>query len=345
MGAITQTFLAGFETRAEHIRENEYLRLTASDRMWWDQVAKKRQGVTKKDVITFLFQSAMIRDGGDGGNIDFEDIAGKYTEVEARFAQAGLRITKAQMTDVLNGIVGGEAFDIADEWNSAIGAYMAYWPQKLVTHAIKNGHTASLYTGYDAKAFFATDHPLHPADVSRGTYSNLLTGAGTYDISSAVTDSAALINLGKVYSHVASIKMPNGEDPRGLRVAGILCGPQLALRVGGLLDAKFVAKDGGTGGGAADVAGYISRLGVKVIQADELAGYESDTTYFVIAEQASTSKLGAFIYSEREAFNVRNYGPMTESQLGRQNVFEWQCEGRNAVGCGHPFLLFKVRAT
>jgi hypothetical protein len=178
MGAITQTFLAGFETRAEHIRENEYLRLTAADRLWWDQVAKKRTSVTKREIITFLFQSAMIRDTGNGGNIDYEDIAGKYTEVENRFAAAGLRVTRAQLSDVMNGVVGGEAFDIADEWNAAIGAYMAYWPQKQITHAVKNGHTAALYTGYDGKAFFATDHPLHPADVSRGTYSNLLSGAG-----------------------------------------------------------------------------------------------------------------------------------------------------------------------
>jgi phage major head subunit gpT-like protein len=344
MGAISQTFVAGFETRAEHVRENEYLRLTASDRMWWNKVATKRPSVTKKEIVTFLFQSAMIRDTGSGGNMSFEDLAGDYLEIESKFAGAGLRITKAQMTDVLGGVVGGEAFDIADEWNSAIGAYMAYWPQKQVAYALKNGHTAALFTGYDGKAFVATDHPLHPQDVARGTYKNLLTGGDAADISVAVTDAAALDNLAKVFNHIASIKMPNGEDPRGLRPLGIICGPKLALRVGGLLDAKFVAKDGGSGGGGADVSGYISRLGYQVIQADELAGYESDTTYFVVAEQATSSKVGALIYSEREPFQVRNYGPMTESELGRQNVFEWQCEGRNAVGCGHPYMLFKVKA-
>ena len=136
MGAISPTFLAGFETRAEHIRENEYARLASADRLWWDLVAKKRASVTKREIITFLFQSAMIRDTGNGGNINFEDLAGKYTEVENRFAAAGLRITRAQMEDVMNGSVGGEAFDVADEWNASIGAYMAYWPQKLATHAI-----------------------------------------------------------------------------------------------------------------------------------------------------------------------------------------------------------------
>ncbi len=344
MGAVTQTFLAGFETRAEHIRENEYLRLTASDRMWWDKVARKRPSVSKKEIITFLFQSAMIRDTGNGGNINFDDIAGTYTEVENSFAAAGLRLTRAQMTDVLNSIVGGEALDLSDDWNSAMGSYMAYWPQKKVAHALMNGHTASLYTAYDGKALFATDHPLHPMNIAAGTYKNLLTSGDAADISSAVTDSAALINLGKVFAHIAAIKMPNGEDPRGLRPKYIVCNPKLGLRVGGLLDAKFISKDSGSGGGAADVAGYISRLGLEVVMADELAGFESDTTYFVVAEQASSSKLGSIIYQEREPFSVRNYGPMTESELGRQNTFEWQVEGRNAVSAGHPFLIFKVKA-
>lgn len=343
---ITPTFLAGFEARAEHVRENEYARLAASENIWWDLVAKKRPSVTKKEIITFLFQSAMIEDTGDGGNIGYDEIAAAYTEIENRTAARGLRIQKQKMEDMLNGVVGGEALNEAEEWNTAMGSYMAYWPQKKVADYIKNAHTLSLATAYDGKAFFATDHPLHPNDVARGTYSNLLTGAGTYDISSAVTDAQALTNLGKVRTHLATIKMPNGVDPRYLRIAGILCGPSLALRVGGLLDSKVIAKDGGSGGGSADVAGYISRLGVKkVIECDELAGFESDTTYFVIAQQAESSPMGAIIYQEREAFSVNNYGPMTDAILGRQDVFEWQLKGRNAVSGGHPFLLFKVKAT
>lgn len=345
-GALTPSFLTSFETRMQYVRENEYLRFAAGDNLWWDKIATRRTSTSKKDIITWLLASAMIRDTGNGGNIAFDDIAAHYTEIESRFAAAGFKITRAQLEDVHNGIVGGEAIDLADEWNTQIGAYMGYWPQKKIAEFLKNAHDSSFATGYDGKAFFATDHPVHPKALERGTFSNLLTGSGTYAIDATIDDATALANLTKVFAHIASIKMPNGEDPRFLRPAGILCSPTLAPRVAQLVDAKFIAKTAGSGAGSADVSALIKRLGfAPPVQADELAGFESDTTYFVICEQLQSSKLGAVVYLEREPFQVRNYGPMSEAELSRRNEFEWHCEGRNAVAPGHPYLLFKVKAT
>lgn len=344
MGALTPQFLIDFETRLSTISENEYLRLSSN--LWWDQIATKRTTLSKKEIVSWLITGAMIRERGQGGNYAFDDIAAHYTELETKFAGAGFKISKAQLTDVFNGIAGGEGLELGAEWAAQIGAYMSYWPQKQVAYFLKNAHTASIVTGYDSKAFFATDHPVNPRNTAAGTFSNLLTGAGTYAIDSSIADDVALVNLTKVFAHIATIKMPNGEDPRFLRPKGILCGPTLAPRVSQLVDAKFIAKTAGSGAGSADVQMLMKRLGyAPPIQADELAGFESDTTYFVVCEQAATSQLGPVLYLEREAFAMNQYGPQTEAELARRNEFEWLVDGRNSVAPGHPYLLVKVKAT
>jgi phage major head subunit gpT-like protein len=229
---------------------------------------------------------------------------------------------------------------------------MAYWPQKQVAHVLKNGHTASLYTGYDGKALFATDHPVNPVNSSFGTFQNVFTGGasgaypGACPIDDTQTAAVALTNLSKIYAYIASVKMPNGEDPRFLRPKYILCSPRMFPWVVNLTSAKFIAQAVGSAGGSGDVEALIKALGFATpIQVDELAGYESDTSFFVVCEQASSSQLGAVIYQEREAFSLASYGPMNTAELSRKQEFEWHVHGRNAVAPGHPFLIFKGKGS
>lgn len=353
MGALTPQFLIDLETRMQAITEREYARLTQN--LWWQMITKVRQSASKKDVITWLLSTAMIRDQQTGGQIAFDDLVATYTEIENKWAGAGLKLRRDQLEDVLNGIVGGEGLDLAGQWSTDIGAYMAYWPQKQVVHLLKNGHTAALYTGYDAKAFFATDHPVNPFKASAGTFANLFTGAasgsypGALPIDDGVATDVALQNMGKLFSYIASIKMPNGEDPRFLRPKGLIVPPRMFPRVVQLTSAKFLAQVAGAGaaqGGSGDVEALIKALGFATpVMADELAGYESDTTYFVAAEQVTSSQLGAVIYNEREPFKINYYGVMDQAELNRKDELEWHAKGRNRVSPGHPYLLFKVKAS
>ncbi len=346
MGALTPKLLVGLEDRMSIITEREYARMTQN--LWWQDVAKVKQSTGRKEFITWLLSTAIIRDlGKSAGNLSFDDLVSTYTEVENKFAGAGLKLSRAQLEDT-----DGGGVDLAAQWSSDIGAYMAYWPQKQVAHALKNGHTAALYTGYDGKALFATDHPYNPANVPAGTFQNIFTGVasgaypGACPIHDGVTVDVALANLAKIIAYIATIKMPNGEDPRFLRVKKIICGPRMFPRVVQLTSAKTIAQAASGGGGGADVEALIKSLGFAMpVQADELAGFESDTTFFVVCEQAATSQLGALVYQEREAFRMNNYGPMTDAVLGRMDEFEWQVRGRNATAAGHPFLIFKCMGT
>lgn len=345
MGALTPTILLGLEDRMNIEVEREYARMTQN--LWWQDVARVRPSTGKKEVITWLLSTAQIRDTGkSAGNLSYDDLVAAYTEVENRFSGAALKLSKAQLEDT-----DGGGMDLAAQWSADVGAYMAYWPQKQVSHALKNGHTASLYTAYDGKALFATDHLVNPLNAAAGTFANIFTSSssgsypGACPIDDSVTLDVALVNLAKMLGYIATIKMPNGEDPRFLRPKFIIGSPRLFPRLVQLTSAKFLSMASTGGAGSADVEGLIRALGYATpIQADELAGFESDTSFFIVAGQAAASKLGGIIYQEREAFHLDSYGPQTQVELGRKQEFEWQVHGRNAVAAGHPYLIYKGKA-
>jgi phage major head subunit gpT-like protein len=348
--ALTPSFVLDLETRMHVITEGEYDRLNRA--LWWQQITKVRQSTGAKELMMWLLSTAMIRDRDKGGNIHFDDIVSQYQTIEIRDAGAGLKIRRQEFEDVANGIVGGMGIDLAAHWSRDIGAYMAYWPQKQIVRFMKQGHTTSLLTGYDGKALFATDHPINPYQTSMGNYGNLLTGAqsgaypGALPIDESVTIEVALANLAKLFGYIASIKMPNGEDPRHLRPKTLLVPPRLFPRAVMLTNAKFIASAATGGAAVADVERLIGSLGfAQPVMVDELAGFENDTTYFVAAEQITSSDLGGFIYLEREPFYINYYGEQTDAELSRRDELEWHCKGRNAVGIGHPYLLFKVKGS
>lgn len=342
MPALTPTYLMDVESRMQVITESEYVQRLLSN-LWWDKISKTRTTGARRDVLLWLLSTAQIRDEGKGGNIDFDDLVSQTTEIEVKAAGAGLKLPRFQLEDT-----DGSGMQLAAQWSADIGAYMAYWPQKLAADVLKNGHTAK-YKAYDKQIFFSNAHPVNPFNTNAGTYSNIFTagsGPGALPIDDGVDLATAYQNLAKAFSYIGTIKMPNGEDPRFLSIRGILCGPRLYPRAAQLASAKFIPSLVGAVGGNADVEGLVSALnfGAPVL-AHELAGFESDTTYFIIAEQIDASQLGALIYTQREAFHINYYGAESFPELNRRDELEYHCKGRNSMTVGHPYLLFKVKAT
>lgn len=346
MPALTPQVLMDVESRMHVIVENEYTQRLLSN-IWWDTIAKTRTTGARRDVLLWLLSTAQIRDTGpEGGNIDFEDLVSQTTEITVSSAGVGLKLNRFQLEDT-----DGSGMQLAAQWSADVGAYMAYWPQKLASDVLKNGQS-SKYIAYDKQNFFSTAHPVNPARSASGTFANLFTGAaaGVYPGALPIDDSVPLEtasqNLAKLFSYVTSIKMPNGEDPRGLSVGRILCGPRLFPRAVQLSTAKYIPSAVGAGVGTADVEALVKALGYAApVLVPELAGYENDTTYFVVGEQASASQLGALIYTQREAFRINYYGAENFPELNRRDEIEWHCKGRNSMTVGHPYALFKVKAT
>lgn len=344
MPALIPTNLANLETRMSYVTEEAYRSLTAN--LWWPRITRVRQTTAGKEILNWLLDTARIRPLGKfGGNLPFSDLVSQSMEMEPSFAGAGFRLTRKQFEDTDAG-----GLNLAAAWSRQIGAQMAYWPQEYTAQLLMDGENVN---AYDKKPFFAKDHPVNPYLGANGpTYSNLFsTGSGATPAlpihgvgTGAVTVDVAQQNLQKLIAYVASRKMPNGVQPRRLRLAALLVPPSLTFRASLITQAKFIAANAAGGGAASmDVEALISTMGLQVIEAAELAGYESETTYFAVCEEITEGEVGGLIYLDRDPFKIAYYGPQTEAQLSRADELEWHCKGRNGITFGHPYLIYKVK--
>lgn len=346
--ALTPSFLFDLESNMRTITANEYQRL--ADKTWWNKVAKTMPSGSKKERIVWLLDTAKIEYVNKlGGERTYEDILSHTTEFESGAATAGLRLHRNQFEDL-----DGNGVQLATHWSRQMGAYGAYWPQKQVAKALRDGEAATSLA-YDGEKFFDTDHPVNPFDSSVGMYQNVLTGApsgaypGACPIDASVTLDVAFTNLAKAINFVnGALKMPNGEDPRMLRVSGIMVPTALTTRAAQLTDAKFIAQAAASGGGSADVEAVIRQWGLGMpIEAPELgAGFTngSDTSYYLLASEIQSDDLGALVYVEREPFSILYHDGVSDVELARARELEWTLDGRNIVQYGHPYLCFKVKA-
>lgn len=349
MGAITPTFLFDFESEMARITEYEFARMVASDNLWWRDVAKVRTTGKKREIISWLLSTAQIYSAGkSGGNIRFDDMAATYQEYDVANAAAGLKLTVNQVTDN-----DGNGFDFAAEWSANMGAYGAYWPQKQMAQLVLNG-TAATSLAYDGQIFFSNSHPVNPYRASAGAYANIFTGgpSGTYPgalpIDESVDVNTALLNLQKIIAYIASIKMPNGADPRFLKPRRLLVPPRLMARAQQLTNARYIAQPAGSGGGSGDVEAIINNWGfLQPVEVQEFAGISAtqDTTFYLMCEQMSSTQLGGLVYVDREPFRVTYYtgaggGNGVDAVLDRARELEWHIQGRNVAGYGHPYALF-----
>lgn len=350
-GALTPEFVFDLESNMRLVSNQEFDRL--SKESYWQLIAKTMTSGAKKERISWLLDSASLNDYNEEGNVEFEEMVALTTEYESKHVTKGLKVNRAKFEDL-----DGNGVQLATNWTRQQAALFAYWPQKQLAKAILAGESTA---GYDGENYFSTSHPNNPFDDAAGTYANLFTGAasGAYPGACPIDDSVsleeAMENLGKLIAYIeGAIKMPNGEDPRMLRVARLVVPPRMKVRAQQLTNAKFIAQDSkGGGGGSADVSAVISNWELSPpIVARELGSAftsGSDTTFYLLVENILSSELGAFTYVQREPFSITYYtgrggGTGADAILDRANELEWHSRGRNVIGLGHPFLMHKCKA-
>lgn len=348
MGGLTVAWMQDFESRMRLIQDNSYRALAAAPNQWWGDVTRLSTTQNLREMFSWVLSTAQLQDAGEmGGKINFQDMAMLQTDFRVRFANTALELYRSQLLDQ-----DGNGLSLSKSWIEQVTALAAYWPQTQVTALMKNGAEAASL-GYDSVPYFSASHPNNPHRLSAGTYANL---HGGVPINVSVSADVALGHLATVRARIAGIKQPNGQDPRFLKPFAILCGSTLYPRAVQLTDAKFIAGlagAAGTVGGSMDVEGLIASLGYgKVIEAPELNGWGSDTTYFILAKPVGVpdNELSGFVYLDREPFTVRYYtgdgGGATgiDAILDRANKYEWHMQGRNVAGYGHPYLVHRCQA-
>ena len=391
MPAITPSFVMQYERRMRTLTENEYVRRLAAQNVWWNRCLRTINIEGKTERLTWLMSTAMIEPVGPTGSgvISFEELATQTAEYPVFRHGKGIKVHRDQLEDL-----DGTGLNILAEWSSQIGNEMAYYPQRLAAQLLLNGaNTDGSANAYDGIPFFADNtantvggvsvkgHPYNPYRPSLGGYPNWLHGSnsgnypGALPIDDSVNVDVALTNLGKAIAYIASVKMPNGVDPRFLTPAFIIAPPRMAPRVRQLLDAKFIAQVAGasnSGAGSADIMALVSgwALGAPII-AQELGGNfsyttsvpfmgsggnvrfatetltGSDTTYYIVCAENTTTQLGGLLFLQRKPFKVTYYtgdsgGTGMTASLDRQNEFEYHVQGRMSVQYGHPYAIFRV---
>lgn len=364
--ALTASFLADFKTNLQAKSEQSYQNKLKN--LHYAKFTRTMTSESEREILAWLLSTARLQRNGQGGNIEFDSLAQvKQTYVNGNF-DAGLKLKKNQLTDL-----DGKGVELATEWNAQIGADIAYFPQREVVTQLLNGETGLCF---DGKAYFAKDHPIHPALVGIGTYANLFSGAaastpstdpndagypGACPIDESVTVDVAMSNLNKVLAYISSIKMPNGVDPRFLTVKGIIHPPKLRARVKQLTNAKLVAQPTSGGGGSANVEAVVQDWGFgEPICMAEIGGggkyplgengdgstvSGDDTSYYLLCAEEQTSDIGALVWIEREPVTIQAFMPDTQVKLAEAREFEWLAQGRGVAGYGIPYFLFKVKAT
>ncbi len=391
MPTLTPTFQMQYERRMRAITENEYTRLLSE--MWWNRVARSITIEGARERLTWLLNTAKIdRIGPTGvGSLTFEGMQTQTVDYLVGKHGAAITVHRDQIEDL-----DGTGLNTLAEWSAQVGVQSAYYPQKMFAQLLLNGaNTDGSAAAYDTVPFFADNtsrtiggnsvkgHPYNPFKTNLGGYTNWWKGSpvaasgsaaaypGALPIDDSVTPDVALVNLGKAIASIASVRMPNGEDPRMLKPAYIIAPPRMAPRLRQLLNAKVIAQAAATGGGGADVealitgwglgepiiaqelgAGtsynyttdYITSGGLAASAAESVSG--NDTTYYIVCNEMSSTSLGGLLFINRKPFKVNYYtgdaGGVNSVELDRTDEFEYHCKGRMGAGYGHPYTIVRV---
>jgi len=347
MALLTPSFTWDLESNMRLIAENAYNEILAKN--WVQHVTKETTLRSKRERFTWFLDSAGIDYTGDrfGSTVEFEELATASTEIVYQAATKGHRINRNQFEDY-----DGNGVNSATEWARQIAGRFAYWPQEQTANLIKSGTTA---LAFDGKALFAVDHPNHIFDSTAGVYCNWFKGSASgvqpgacpIDETNAATVDIAINNLSRAIAAVAQVPMANGQIPRNLKVKKLLYPSKLATRATLVTDAKFIAMAAASGGGSGDISGLISRWGIEPVEAPELGAAfgGSDTSFYLVAEQALSSQLGAIVYGVRNPFRIVYNDGITDAQLQIDNGLQWIARGENITAPGMPYLIYRVDAT
>lgn len=381
---ITPSFVFQYERRMRAITESEYVRRLAGDSIWWNRMLRTVPIEGRTERMTWFLDTATIEPAGPdyNGTMTFEDMVTQTAEFPTFHHNKGIEISVDELKDL-----DGTGLNQLAKWSENIGNETAYYPQVLATQLMLNGSaTDGTANAYDGVPFFtaagtANPHYVNPFNTAAGSYYNDLTSAasglypGAVPIDESVTTDVALANLNKVVAYIASVKMPNGRDPRFLKPMMVLAPPKLMPRLAQLTDAKFLAAAATGGAASADVVAYIGRLGLgQIVRCDEFASTQtyvgkqpyigsggnvtwkntatltgSDTTYYVVCQELQTTQLGGLLLVQREPFKVNYYtgdggGTGMDAILQRAKMVQYQVDGRLSAQYGHPYTIFKCRA-
>src|SRR5678816_1944475 len=98
MFAMTQQFTFDFLSNMQAIQENSYQGKLKN--LHYGKFTKTRSSSSSQEILAWLLSTARIKRNGQGGNVQYDDLAQvKQSYVNGNFA-AALKLSQNQMTDL-----------------------------------------------------------------------------------------------------------------------------------------------------------------------------------------------------------------------------------------------------
>jgi hypothetical protein len=319
-------------------------------------VFKIRPGQTRNEYIAFIQDQTGIRDAGQGGNVAYDDVSGVAYKITHTNYNNGLRLTSNEIKDnVWSGEDSGNisAYDFANNKAYQWGAETAVWPRTKFA-AMLIAARAGTVTGFDGVNYFATNHPVIVGS-SATTYSNIITGVGLATIPTGTAPLAswqdALItnqqHFATAIATIGAISFGGAYTmPRFLRPKYVVHPVALTYTVNQLIGGGGFLTSGPPAQFISQTDNVLRNYGPwgGAIPMPELdaAGITSD--YFIVCEQAAKAELGAWFYSELEAFEIRGFPDAASASSNRSDLWEWTVKGRGGAFPGLPWLAYRCTA-
>lgn len=337
---VTPEYILDINTELSAIITSNWQRVTAEEDAW-GRIMKLRPSSSKQEILTWILDTAGIYPQGNGGNIRFDDMAAISTELVNNDFGSGLKLTTNEIEDnqlADKPTVG--AMDFAKKWASDRGFESAYFPRKQLFSLIANGNSA---LAYDGLSFFNSAHPVDPSRPAGPTYSNIITNVGLQPTVSNPPDNInalvqASTNFAKALSTIAAQTFTIAGIPRFLKPKIVACPTTLTYVV-----RQMIGMAGGASGAnlLATTSNVFGSYEFEApISAPELNAL-STSTYYIGCEDIISDELGAFIYSERKAFELQGYPDTQSAAQNRSNIWEWHLKGRNGTLYGNPYLFYQ----
>lgn len=301
----------------------------------WSRIMKLRPFDSKRELLTWILDTAGIYPEGEGGQTRFDDMVAVSYEVEVENLGAGLELTTNEIEDnQLKDKPEVGALDFAMKWSKDRAAEAVYHPRENLFSLITNG-TAATSVSYDNVPFFSAAHPIDPNNPSGATYSNIITGV---PINAATTggqsEQDALLIAGRNFAKARSAVRTQrfiGNKPRMLRPNIVVCPTQLEFRVNQLMGAGMMAA-------TSNIIQQNYKFDAPFV-APELD--DEPDVYYLGVQDMMADELGPFIFNNRKDFQIIGYPNVQSVAQMQQDLWKWLQKGRRGYVYGHPYLFYR----
>jgi phage major head subunit gpT-like protein len=206
-----------------------------------------------------------------------------------------------------------------------MGEQAARWPGDMLASAIQAGASNACY---DAKNFFATDHPVNIDGTISGTQSN-------YSASGlSLTAANYTTTRGVMASYLGADGKPLGLNPDLLVVP-----PQLEMNGRQILNSEFIAPAAGFGTNTTGIQTNVLRGSADLLVIPQLSN-ESTTWYLMVVNLP----IKPFVFQQRKAPVFVQYIDPSSPHVFNRRKFVYGCDARGAAGYTIPFLCYRATA-